>query len=445
MNMLGDFISQDPNHNFLHYLNHENYGSKHNLTHQLIDLEKQWDIPCGSLYTFTKMYENRVWEIPTNELCEGLIRLFRKLNITCINELASGNGLLSARLKFYSKKLNYKLDVNTSDGTNKMFGNHPFTYTTVEDLNIKKFNKSEPIIISWIHSIFEDELLSVVEMYKNDYIFLIGQCPDKENYGNNHSYKFHKKTSSYGYNCMIFEFKQISQMDYYLDDDIRTDIYNENKTCVTLYYKKSKTFGVNYASNSLKKNHPKLFGKYLHENKEYYNQDKKLIDISNKKIQEYSLNDFKDVNPLYAKGLRTYMSIKSGQQIRNSSLISRNALFKNNFLSIPIIEPIFEPFWRIQPIKQIRGRILRNIDYSDNILIKPIKLNSYLNYSLQSKKYVNIPIHGSIIIFNPEYKNHISMKNQNYIDKPFGPTLIKILFLEHRKFMLDQKRSVNEN
>lgn len=253
MNMLGEFISQDLGQNFLHYLNYGDNGSKYNLTNQLVALEKLWDIPSGNMFLFTKMYENKVWEIPTNELCEGLIRIFDHLKIKNINELAAGNGLLSARLKHYAEKLNYELEISTSDGTTKTFGNHPFTYTKVKEFDIKNFNKSESIIISWIHCQFENELLSVVEQFKNDYIFLIGEEPDNEDYGNNQSNIFEKKIFSYGYSKITFEFQQISQMDYYQYDSIRNDIYNENKTCVTLYFHHSKLSDIWFVKSLLTK------------------------------------------------------------------------------------------------------------------------------------------------------------------------------------------------
>ena len=94
MELLEKFISQDINNNFLHYLNFKDNGSKKYITNQLIFLEKLFDIPYGNLFLFTKMFDNKVWEIPTNELSEGLVRLFDRLELTKINELAAGNGLL---------------------------------------------------------------------------------------------------------------------------------------------------------------------------------------------------------------------------------------------------------------------------------------------------------------------------------------------------------------
>ncbi|AGF84887.1 hypothetical protein QJ854_gp895 [Moumouvirus goulette] len=381
--MLGNFISQDPDNNFLHYLNHDDNGSKYNLTNQLIALEKVWDVPCGNMYLFTKMYENRIWEIPTNELCEGLIRIFDCLKIKKINELAAGNGFLSARLGYYAKKLDYELEIRTSDGTNKIFGNHPFTFTKVKDFNIRWFNKSEPIIISWIHSHFEDELLSVVEEYKNEYIFLIGQEPDNEDYSNNQSNIFEKKMFSYGYSKITFEFKQVSQMDYYLHDHIRSDIYNENKTCVTFYFHQSKISNVWFVKDLLTRNYPQLFGKYLRKNKEYYYQDKNLLDLSNKKINEYVSNDYQGLNPLLAKGLKNYMDTKKRQNTfrpfqsyplpsycdpnsRMKMLASMSLAFSTSLLMEKLMGSPFESGHEFKPIipkrdiTQIVGRCIRS-------------------------------------------------------------------------------------
>ncbi len=287
MELLEKFISQDINNNFLHYLNFEDNGSKKNITNLLIFLEKLFDIPYGNLFLFTKMFDNKVWEIPTNELCEGLVRLFDRLELTKINELAAGNGLLSERLKHYSEKINTGLKIKTSDGSSKNFGNHEFTYAKVSELDISDFDESGPIIVSWIHSFFEHELLSCVKKHNNEYIFLVGEHPDSNDYGNNHSMYFHNKMYSFGYQHQLIEFQQISQMDYYTYDKIRSDIYNENKTCVVIYYKTHLDSKVAIIIDTLKQNYPKLFGKFLNKNKEYYDQDKILLEISKNKINEY--------------------------------------------------------------------------------------------------------------------------------------------------------------
>ncbi|AQN68716.1 hypothetical protein [Saudi moumouvirus] len=480
MNMFDVFLSQDSDHNFLHYLNHDDNGSKYNLTNQLVSLEKLWDIPCGNLYLFTKMYDNRIWEIPTNELCEGLIRIFDLLKIKKINELAAGNGLLSARLKHYAKKLDYELKINTSDGTNKIFGNHPFTFTKVKTLNIRDFNKSEPIVISWIHSKFEDELLSVVEKNQNEYIFLIGEEPDKEDYGNNQSYLFDKKIFTFGYSKIIFEFKQVSQMDYYLHDSIRGDIYNENKTCVTLYYHKSKILNVWFVKDLLIKNHPQLFGKYLRKNKEYYNQDLKLLNISNKKIEEYALNDYKDLDPLLIKGLKNYMLIKSRQNISKSfqsyplssyllpSYVDSNSRIKMlasmslAFTMSAIMEKAFgysfETDYEFKPVlpkRDITQKIAKCDRYRHNDLhknspitasvvstctsenpyifdniwdkIHKIADNKYSEYELGTgKTYINqinsLTTSKPLFILPKRRDSYFSIESE-YIDKPFGPRI----------------------
>ncbi|AGC01582.1 hypothetical protein H012_gp884 [Acanthamoeba polyphaga moumouvirus] len=315
--MLNAFISQDPKNNFLHYLNDANNGTKYNLTNELITLEKKWNVPCSAIYIFTKMFDNKIWEIPTNELCEGLIHLFKDLQIQKINELAAGNGLLSARLKFFSEKLNYNLQITSSDGITKHFGNHKFTYTEVNDLNVYDYDKSEPIIISWIHNMFEKELLYCVKKYSQDYIFLVGQHPDKESYGSNHTYLFHEEILSYGYDYVILPFKQMSQVDYYHHDKIRTNIYNDSRTCVTLYYKLSKKSIVEKVIGSLKYNNSSLFGNYIRDNKKYYFQDKKLVKTSDENIDKYIKNNYHNLNPEYVFGLKNYVLQKIKQFIED--------------------------------------------------------------------------------------------------------------------------------
>ncbi|AVG46729.1 hypothetical protein [Acanthamoeba polyphaga mimivirus] len=308
--MLETFISQNPSYNFLHYLNRGDNGTKHNLTNQLISLENKWNVPCSAIYLFTKMFDNKVWEIPTNELCEGLIRLFRSLRINKINELAAGNGLLSARLNFFSNKMNHDLQISTSDGTSKVFGSHNFTYTKVNDSNVYDYNKSEPIIISWIHSLFEKELLYSVKKYRQDYIFLVGEHPDEDSYGSNHTHLFHNEMLSYGYDFIILPFKQISQMDYFKHDKIKTNIYHDNRTCTTFYYRNDKKTAITKIIKSLRKNHSNLFGNYLAKNKEYHHQDSQLVPISDEIVNSYIEKNYANLEPIYVFGLKNYLAQK---------------------------------------------------------------------------------------------------------------------------------------
>ncbi|AVG46709.1 hypothetical protein [Acanthamoeba polyphaga mimivirus] len=348
------------------------------------------------------MYDNRLWEFPTNELCKGLIYLFRNLNITKINELAAGNGLLSARLQYYTNKLNYDLKISTSDGTLKQFGNHNFTYTNVKPLNIYNYNKSEPIIICWIHSLFENELLLSIKNYQQDYIFLIGQCPDNDDYGNNHSIYFHRNILSYGYDFIIIPFKQISQMDYYSHDYLRNNIFTDSKTCITLYYRKDIEINVTDIIESLQINNSDLFGSYLNKNKEYYAQDKLLLDITNKNIQDYVQNNYFNLDPTIITGLKKYLSIKSRNDFQQS--VSAFLLpVQDNLIHI------LDQYWSTPKIKQVVGRVMRtsshkNIIYHNaNINDKCTKIIKHLD-----KLFLKIT------------KDNINKFKSSFIDKPFG-------------------------
>ncbi|BCS83688.1 hypothetical protein QLL95_gp0435 [Cotonvirus japonicus] len=368
--MLKAFISQDPRDNFLHYLNENDNGTKQNLTNQLIFLERKWIVPCSGIYIFTKMFDNKIWEIPTNELCEGLIYLFKHLDISIINELAAGNGLLSARLKHFANKLNHELDITTSDGTSKVFGQHKFTYTKVDDLNVYDYDKSEPIIISWIHALFEKELLFSVKKNLQDYIFLVGQHPDEGSHGSNHSFLFHREILSYGYDFIVLPFKQISQVDYYSFDRIRRDIYNESRTCVTLYYRLDKKLIVVKAIAYLKDNHIELFGNYMEKNVEYYRQDGILVRISDENIEKYIKNNFHDLKLQYVLGLKNYVSqklnffVKEVYDLESNCLIKQSNMHKNlfryefnnvfgSFTCMTFNSEVTEQLWNINPIKRI--------------------------------------------------------------------------------------------
>lgn len=402
MDLLQAFISQNPDNNFFHYLNEGDNGTKYSLTNQFILLEKMWKVPLSSLYLFTKMYDNRLWEFPTNELCEGLIYLFRELGITKINELAAGNGLLSARLKYYTNKLDYDLKISTSDGTLKQFGDHHFTYTNVKPLNICTWNKSEPIIISWIHHLFENELLFSIKNYQQDYIFLIGQHPDRDDYGNNHSIYFHRNILSCGYDFIIIPFKQISQMDYYSYDYLRNNTFIDSKTCVTLYYRKDIELDVTNIVESLQMNNSDFFGSYLNKNKEYYAQDKQLLYITGQVIDNYKQNNFIDLDPMIITGLKKYLSIRSINEYRQS--VSAFLLpVEDNLIHI------LDPYWGVPKIKQVVGRAIRTHSHK-NIIYHNVNINDKCTKVIKhlDKLFLSIT------------KCHIDKSKSSFIDKPFG-------------------------
>ncbi|AKI80565.1 hypothetical protein QJ850_gp134 [Acanthamoeba polyphaga mimivirus] len=377
MELLQKFISQDVNNNLLHYLNFKDNGTKKNITNQLIFLENLFDIPYGNLFLFTKMFDNKVWEIPTNELCEGLVRLFNRLKLSRINELAAGNGLLSARLKYYSEKINTNLKIKTSDGSSKNFGNHEFTYTKVSELDILDFDKSGPIVVSWIHSFFEHELLSCVKKHQNEYIFLVGEHPDSNDYGNNHSIHFHKKMYFFGYQHQLIEFQQVSQMDYYSYDKIRSDIYNENKTCVVLYYKTHLNSKVTNVIDALKQTYPTLFGRFLNKNKKYYDQDKILLEISKNKINEYFSYCHDDLCSLLINRYKNFIGFNlmenddfdieiSNKKIQLSSIIK---MMYYGLKKINLIKPIMSSPIPNCDDEQPLGRIIRHNENKPTTII----------------------------------------------------------------------------
>lgn len=302
--LLTALISTNPTKNLLHYLNTDDNGTKHKLTDELIKLEKCWNISMSALFIFTKLFPNKIWEIPTNELCTGLINLFKLLEIKKINELAAGSGLLSARLKYWSKTLKYSIKIDTSDA-HKFFQISSFKYTNVHNISIKDCNNNNPLIISWVHHTLEYELGNLIYYKRPRYIFLVGSHPDSKNFGN-HSYNFHELLLKFNYEFVIMPFKQISQGDYYKYDEIRTDHYNQSKTCVTFYFQNDV---VNFVKNVLKKfrkENVELFGEYLAKNFEYHEYDTKLMVQSMNEIQKYYLNPNAEIPKILMDGLYNY-------------------------------------------------------------------------------------------------------------------------------------------
>lgn len=302
--LLTALISTDPEKNLLHYLNTDDNGTKRNLTDELIKLEEYWEVPMSALFIFTRMFPNKIWEIPTNELCIGLIKLFEQLEIKKINELAAGSGLLSARLKYWAKSLQYSIKINASDA-HKFFQISSFKYTSVHNASIENCNNNDPLVISWVHYTVEKELSNLIFNNRPRYIFLVGTHPDSKNYGN-HTYNFHEVLLNFGYEFVLIPFKQISQGDYYKHDKIRTDPYNQSKTCVTFYFQNDV---VNFVKNILKKfrkENVELFGEHLTKNFQYYEYDIKLMEQSMNIIQQYYSDPNAKIPKILMDGLYNY-------------------------------------------------------------------------------------------------------------------------------------------
>src|SRR5277367_3687034 len=92
--------SVDPKNNLLYYL--IRYGSKKKLDQLIVDLERANPNNPICFHAILTSGFNKLWELPTRELCLGLISLFKYLGIDTINELGAGMAMLSALLDHYA-------------------------------------------------------------------------------------------------------------------------------------------------------------------------------------------------------------------------------------------------------------------------------------------------------------------------------------------------------
>lgn len=238
MDFTTSFQSQDSENNFCHYL--QKHGTKKELDGVIYLLEQNNKQDPFILQTIlTKKFPNKLWEIPTKELCTGLLKLFKYLGIHKINELGAGMAMLSAQLSYHTKQIPYELEINaySKKGCTFLYDNN-FTYYPVTDAKFEDHVDPSPIIISWLYPRFCDELFDMILRNKNEYVFLIGEHTTKNHEGSCQTNSFHSKMLENGYQCYIIPFKQVCQMDYILADDYKDEIGKYSRSCTVMYTKK---------------------------------------------------------------------------------------------------------------------------------------------------------------------------------------------------------------
>lgn len=238
-------------------------GSRENLVNLFIKMEQYFDMPCAPMYVFTKFFKNKCWEIPTKELCNGIVNLLRYLNIDTIHEIGSGNGLLAACIAKHDEKLtiNCHEPMYTEDNLDVIFNPEiPHNYMPAFSTKWGNFEGNYPILSSWIHPSLLKECISCIKKNKNEYIIFIGVGISENS--PNLSPQFDKTMiNELGYYKYIIPFKQICQSEYFLNDTLNTE--HKHKSC-TIIYSKRKI----------------CFDKFLHDNVEYIGEciDSDMID-----------------------------------------------------------------------------------------------------------------------------------------------------------------------
>lgn len=156
--------------------------------------------------------QKSIYELPTNELLEIITFICQFYNITEIEELCAGQGLLSYLLKF---KLGTNYNVYATDGNRCMETSDKKKYYEVENKMFLNYcsNSAQQfgdklVIISWMpHNDFSDfELL--LDKNPPKYLLIIDH---------NHSQHL-DKLENVGYNFVKIYGKQISYQDYFCDN-----------------------------------------------------------------------------------------------------------------------------------------------------------------------------------------------------------------------------------
>jgi len=255
--------SIDPKNNLLHYLIQN--GSKKKLDKVIVDLERENPNNPFCFQAIMTDDHNKLWELPTRELCLGLIRYLNNLGIGSISELGAGMAMLSALLNHYAKreKLSLKISASSKFGCTFLYDNR-FTYYPVVNETFANYRgtpwdseqgykepvktgpiseqgslepaKTGPIIISWLHPLVENELINVIIVQKPQYIFLVGEHSIDDMEGSCQTIRFDKQLQLIGYHSYILPFKQVCMTDYILDDMLRKiPIGVVSRSCTVMY------------------------------------------------------------------------------------------------------------------------------------------------------------------------------------------------------------------
>lgn len=378
------FASEEKNSNFLCYLNE--HGSQDHLVHLLNRLEESWpNVSLVTSYIFTRCLNNKVWEIPTNELCQGIIQLCKILEIKTIHEMAAGMGLLSARIN----ALTSELKCVTTNSKKKTFGIGEYTFADVMDVPIGEINDSESdmFVVSWPHGTFETDLLKTIRKHSKDYVMIVGEATkvystnvgDRcivTSYGNTLSSEFQPQMKSMGYDFVYLQFKQLCFLDNFTHDKVRKTP-NSSRSITTLYFKSTLRTKVFTVIEDLRKNNPQWFSEettddIVNRAKSYFEHDKQMIKEMNQFIDGPEQKNFSHWldhivnNGAYCKirltkyGDIQYVPTKPIQF--SKSWDNDRYKLREPVITTSNLEPLFSSPYET---KQILGRVLRSQNQSE--------------------------------------------------------------------------------
>lgn len=168
------------------------------------------------------------YQLPTHEMISCIIDICKDYKINKLIEVAAGCGLISDVI---NNKYKNSITVTASDINNDSFGNLKDKYGDVKTASFKDINDTEPVLISWLHEVCQNDFIEMIERNRPKFIIHIGEGPDGCCYNN----KFIPKLNKLGYEFQIIPVMMLSRADYFKDDKIRSmKNYEYSRTCITL-------------------------------------------------------------------------------------------------------------------------------------------------------------------------------------------------------------------
>ena len=212
----GDY---DNLYNLLKEIELKNKNKKNNITRELLLGE----------YGYESNKQIALYELPTNNLIDVIVKICKKLDIEKIEELMAGIGLLSKQL---SKKCD--CEIKCTDGFRWIQTSSQVKYFDVKKKYIEEYKESDNdqkkmFIISWFSNNLKG-MINFMDNVKPNNMIIIGEK----------NCKFLKKISDKyldNYYIINLPVKQICYRDYFL----RNNVYNTNssRSSITLFVLKN--------------------------------------------------------------------------------------------------------------------------------------------------------------------------------------------------------------
>lgn len=169
----------------------------------------------------TKPYQ--FYEIPTYETIMSISRICEYFKTSKMLEVGAGCALLSKVVN--NMNLNVKFEASDLTVMEEK-------YEKVEKKGFKDIHTSDPIVISWLHSLCQREFAEMIGRNRPEFIIHVGAGPGGCCYDDN----FIPLMTKLGYNYELIPVKTLSIADYFKLDEIRkTKNFSYSRTCITLF------------------------------------------------------------------------------------------------------------------------------------------------------------------------------------------------------------------